>query len=241
MKAVAVVLEHAPELVVVAVGIVLVCAPLLMRRRSAMEPEWALSARRIRVIGTLLIVLAIAWLAYTACRAYLQRSGEVMYRAHAGTRGADGWVAAMSTKGAFAVRLPAEFNDFSLMDRDSVGRFITTHALVASPESNILFVAQLIIVAGSAIEGENALCQFEADRMAAATVGKFHSFSHNGFPGLDSVDTIMTPAGSAMLFMRRIRAPEGLYMLSVTCPTNSVELVRKPAAYFFESLRAKQQ
>ncbi|KQY50356.1 hypothetical protein ASD14_11580 [Lysobacter sp. Root494] len=38
----------------------------------------------------------------------------VMHRQLAGEAGADGWYMARSTKGGFAVRLPAQFNDFSI-------------------------------------------------------------------------------------------------------------------------------
>jgi hypothetical protein len=38
----------------------------------------------------------------------------VMHRQLAGEAGADGWYLARSTKGGFSVRLPAQFNDFSI-------------------------------------------------------------------------------------------------------------------------------
>ena len=60
------------------------------------------------LIVTMAMILAMA----SACAA--SQPTLVMHRQMAGEAGADGWYPARSTKGGFAVRLPAQFNDFSL-------------------------------------------------------------------------------------------------------------------------------
>ena len=60
------------------------------------------------LIATMAMTLAMA----TACAA--SQPSLVMHRQMAGEAGADGWYEARSTKGAFSVRLPAQFNDFSV-------------------------------------------------------------------------------------------------------------------------------
>jgi len=56
------------------------------------------------------MIMAIAMV--TACAA--SQPSLVMHRQLAGEAGADGWYPARSTKGGFSVRLPAQFNDFSI-------------------------------------------------------------------------------------------------------------------------------
>lgn len=58
------------------------------------------------------MMLAVAAAMATACAA--PPPSLVMHRQLAGEAGADGWYEARSTKGGFSVRLPAQFNDFSI-------------------------------------------------------------------------------------------------------------------------------
>lgn len=60
------------------------------------------------LIATTLITITMA----TACAA--SQPALVMHRQLAGEAGKDGWYTANSTKGGFSVRLPAQFNDFSI-------------------------------------------------------------------------------------------------------------------------------
>src|SRR5687768_14808922 len=61
---------------------------------------------------TKLIALLAATLLATACTS--AAASLVMHRKMAGEAGADGWYPARSTKGGFAVSLPAQFNDFTM-------------------------------------------------------------------------------------------------------------------------------
>src|SRR5688572_32703673 len=63
-------------------------------------------------IVTMAMSIAIATVLTTACAA--SPPSLVMHRKLAGEADADGWYTARSTKGGFSVRLPAQFNDFSI-------------------------------------------------------------------------------------------------------------------------------
>jgi hypothetical protein len=66
----------------------------------------------MRRCPALILTMAMTLAMATACAA--SQSSLVMHRQMAGEAGADGWYEARSTKGGFSVRLPAQFNDFSV-------------------------------------------------------------------------------------------------------------------------------
>lgn len=61
-----------------------------------------------------LIVMMIAMTVVMPMACAASQPALVMHRQLAGEAGADGWYLARSTKGGFSVRLPAQFNDFSI-------------------------------------------------------------------------------------------------------------------------------
>ena len=67
--------------------------------------------------------------------------GMTMHRFQAGEPDASGWMLATSTEGAFSVRMPIKFNDFTVDESDPNASVLRTFVVGATSQEKIKFVA----------------------------------------------------------------------------------------------------
>jgi hypothetical protein len=71
--------------------------------------------------------------------------GMTMHRFQAGEPDASGWMLATSTQGAFSVRMPIKFNDFTVDESDPNAAVLRTFVVGATSQEKIKFVATRMV------------------------------------------------------------------------------------------------
>src|SRR5215471_391032 len=71
--------------------------------------------------------------------------GMTMHRFQAGEPDATGWMLATSTRGAFSVRLPMKFNDFTVDESDPNAAVLRSFVVGATSQERIKFVAMRFV------------------------------------------------------------------------------------------------
>ena len=71
--------------------------------------------------------------------------GMTMHRFQAGEPDASGWMLATSTEGAFSVRMPIKFNDFTINESDPSAPVLRTFSVGATSQEKIKFVVTRMV------------------------------------------------------------------------------------------------
>jgi len=159
--------------------------------------------------------------------------GMTMHRKAAGTIDSSGWTNAESTKGRFAVRLPLQFNDFTMQMPETEANVATTFVVGAKSSEGIKFAAQRIVYR----KKEAAPHFFARLRAGAGFRSRPESVITHQFHGRPSVD-LLVQQGDVTGHMRYVLMDDSLVFLVVEVPNKSrslvpIQLVRS----FFDSLR----
>lgn len=157
--------------------------------------------------------------------------GMTMHRFQAGEPDATGWILATSTGGAFSVRLPMKFNDFTVDESDPNAAVLRTFAVGATSQEKIKFVATRFVYRKGA---ESAKFFF-----ARAEKGE-------GLPGLErvtphqvgerrAVDHVLKRP-SDVAYQRTVLLDADLIMMIIESPRNFDATAQQFVAPFFDSL-----
>jgi hypothetical protein len=157
--------------------------------------------------------------------------GTTMHRFQAGEPDASGWMLATSTQGAFSVRMPLKFNDFTVEESNPNAPTLRLFSVGATSQEKIKFVANRVIYRKGA----------ESARLFFARAEK-----GEGLPALErvtphrigerrAVDHLLKRA-SDVAYQRVILLETDLLMMIVESPRSLDATAQQFVTPFFDSL-----
>lgn len=158
--------------------------------------------------------------------------GMTMHRAQAGALDSSGWTLAESTKGAFAVKLPCTFNDFTV-DDDSGADVSRVHVVGCMRPDREKYSATRLQYRGSGM----ARTYFEKNMNPAALSGA--KKTRTEFQGLPAID-IAVPEQRGCASMRFILVEPEIVMMVAEAPAEQCVHLRSQVPVFFSSLRIQK-
>lgn len=201
------------------------CFPTRMDSLMTLSSPLPRSRARHRM-ALLASALALACLVAPAMAVGAAPGGMEMHRKNAGTLGPDGWTTATSTNGAYSVRLPCRFNDFTFR---SATAEVTQSDVIGCVHDEMKFLT---------------LRARYRDEAAAAK--NFEGFGiDRPIPGASPVRStyrdlpmIAVDVENAQLcaLSRIVRTDNDNIMMSIEAPASKCEATKKAAAVFFDSL-----
>src|SRR5262245_22479154 len=172
-----------------------------------------------------------AILVFACATAKAQQPKLEMHRIGVNTDDGSGWHAAVSTKGAFSVRLPIPFNDFTTRDA-STGE--ATHAVGGKSSEGIKFMAVEVPVTAKTPDDLGAIPKSFASNAA----NKVSDVNRQTKDGADTLSFSVTGPASTAHF-RYIKVNGLLYTLSIETPNAYRETVAAMKDKFFGSFKLK--
>ena len=164
----------------------------------------------------------------------LQASASMqMHRAGAGQLDTSGWTDAVSTEGAFAVRLPVLFNDFSVTDNNPTAAVAKTDVIGGKRSDGVKFLATRIDYRAGAPVAQGYFAQFAGMKTLGGTPVNVRKVTGLPFPTYD----IEVNNTNNFALERVMLIGPSLLMLQVEGPAASLATVRSAAATFFASAR----
>ena len=151
-----------------------------------------------------------------------------MHRVQAGEPDASGWMLAESTEGAFSVRMPIKFNDFSVGEADPKEPALRTHTVGAKSQEGIKFQATRIVYRKGAQSAQQYFAGFEK-----GTPGQ--QVTPRKVGGRRAVD-VAAGSAAAVFYQRVVLLESDLLLMSIEAPRAHEALVRDFIAPFFDSL-----
>jgi hypothetical protein len=154
-----------------------------------------------------------------------------MHRAGVNADDGSGWHSAVSTKGAFAVRLPIPFNDFTVHGA-TTGEM--SHVIGGKSSEGIKFSA-----VESAVTARTPVDLGELPKsFASSPANKVSGVSRDTKDGVDTVSFTVTNAASTA-HIRYIRTKSALYVLTIESPNAHREIAAATKDKFFASFKLK--
>ena len=156
--------------------------------------------------------------------------GMTMYRIQAGSLDASGWAVAESTPGAFAVRTPCAFNDFSMDQSAANTPVIKSYTLGCLRPDKRKFSATRIQYRNGA---KDARSFFENNAKGEGRPGAHISRStYEGMPVVDIAIENKALCG----FLRYVLAHDDVLLLATEAPRGSCQGLDAQSTEFFTSL-----
>jgi hypothetical protein len=177
-----------------------------------------------RILAPALIILA-------SVMAQAQQPKLDMHRAGVSADDGSGWHAAVSTKGAFSIRVPIPFNDFSIHD---AGTGEVSHVIGGKSSEGIKFAAVELPVTARTPADLGAIPK----ALASNPANKVSDLSRHAKDGVDTLSFAVAGSASSAYF-RYVRTKASLYMLSIEFPNAQREVVAAMKDRFFESFKLK--
>jgi hypothetical protein len=188
----------------------------------------------LAVILRLVASLFASALMIIACApANAQQPKLEMHRVGVSADDGTGWHAAVSTKGAFSIRLPIPFNDFSTHDARA-GE--VSHAVGGKSSEGIKFMAVETPVTAKTPDDLGAIPKSFSSNPA----NKVFDLSRQAKEGADTLSFSVTGPSSTAHF-RYIKIKGMLYMLSIEFPNAHREAVAAMKDKFFSSFKLKSK
>ena len=179
----------------------------------------------------LVMAFSSAVLIFACTTARAQQPKLEMHRVGVNTDDGSGWHSAVSTKGAFSVRVPIPFNDFTTRDA-STGE--VTHAVGGKSSEGIKFMVAEVPVSAKTPDDLSAIPKSFASNPA----NKVSDVSRQEKDGADTLSFSVTGPASTAHF-RYIRVKSLLYTLSIETPNAYRETVAAMKDRFFGSFKLK--
>jgi len=180
--------------------------------------------------------LLSASLLFCAVKLIADSSGMTMHRVQAGTPEDDGWYTACSTNGAFSVRLPIPFNDFTAPATDDGKE--RCFVLGAKSSEGVKFSAVRLPI----LKPRKSIHDFLLESV--------HGLESKGIPtekhfveidGRECVDYTVKN-GRSGAFFRVIGLTDGSVVMTVEYPVNAnSDTIRQAATKFFASAKILKQ
>jgi hypothetical protein len=157
--------------------------------------------------------------------------GMTMHRFQAGEPDATGWMPATSTRGAFSVRLPLKFNDFTLDESDRNGPVLRTFVVGATSQEGIKFVAMRFVYRKGAESAHSFFAKAEKgeglsglEQVTPRQVGERRAVDH------------VLKGPSNVAYQRTVLLDADLLLMIIEAPRNFDATAQQFAAPFFDSL-----
>jgi hypothetical protein len=178
----------------------------------------------VRAVAPALIILA-------SVMAHAQQPKLDMHRAGVSADDGSGWHAAVSTKGAFLIRVPIPFNDFTIHD---AGTGEVSHVIGGKSSEGIKFAAVELPVTARTPADLGAIPK----ALSSNPANKVSDVSRHAKDGVDTLSFAVAGSASSAYF-RYVRTKAALYMLSIEFPNAQREVVAAMKDRFFESFKLK--
>ena len=154
-----------------------------------------------------------------------------MHRFQAGEPDATGWMLASSTGGAFSVRLPMKFNDFTVDESDPNAAVLRTFVVGATSQEKIKFVATRMVYRKGAESAQFFFARAEKgegqpglERVTPLRIGERRAVDH----------VLKRPSDVA--YQRTVLLDADLIMMIIESPRNFDATAQQFVAPFFDSL-----
>jgi len=157
--------------------------------------------------------------------------GMTMHRFQAGEPDATGWMLATSTRGAFSVRLPMKFNDFTVDESDPNAAVLRSFVVGATSQERIKFVAMRFVYRKGAESAEFYFAKAEKgeglsglEHLTPRQVGERRAVDH------------VLKGPSTVAYQRTVLLGADLILMIIEAPRNFDATAQQFAAPFFDSL-----
>jgi hypothetical protein len=158
--------------------------------------------------------------------------GMTMHRFQAGEPDTTGWMPATSTGGAFSVRLPLKFNDFTVDESDPNAAVLRTFVVGATSQERIKFIATRFVYRKGAESAQFFFARAEKgeglsglERVTPRQVGARRAVDH----------VLKRPSDVA--YQRTVLLDADLIMMIIEAPRNFDATAQQFVAPFFDSLK----
>jgi hypothetical protein len=183
------------------------------------------------IFRLLAMVFSLAVIIFACTTAKAQQPKLEMHRVGVNADDGSGWHSAVSTKGAFSVRLPIPFNDFTTRDA-TTGE--VTHAVGGKSSEGIKFMVAEVPVTAKTPDDLSVIPKSFASNSAS----KVSDISRQTKDGADALSFSVTGPASTAHF-RYIKVNGLLYTLSIETPNAYRETVAAMKDKFFGSFKLK--
>ncbi len=179
-----------------------------------------------------LVATALSAIIIFACTtANAQQPKLEMHRAGVNADDGSGWHPAVSTKGAFSIRVPIPFNDFTVHDART-GE--VSHAVGGKSSEGIKFMAVAVPVTAKTPHDLGAIPKSFSSNPA----NKVADVNRQTKDGADTLSfSVIGPASTA--HFRYVKVKDTLYTLSIEFPNAYREAVAAMKDKFFSSFKLK--
>jgi hypothetical protein len=157
--------------------------------------------------------------------------GMTMHRFQAGEPDATGWMLAASTGGAFSVRLPIKFNDFTVDESDPNAAVLRTFAVGATSQERIKFVATRFVYRKGAESAQFFFARAEKgeglarlERVTPRQVGERRAVDH------------VLKGPSNVVYQRTVLLDSDLVLMIIEAPRDLDAAAQQFVPPFFDSL-----
>ncbi len=157
--------------------------------------------------------------------------GMTMHRFQAGEPDASGWMLATSTEGAFSVRLPIKFNDFTIDESDPSAPTLRLFSVGAASQEKIKFVATRVVYRKGAESAQFFFARAEKGEGLPALEG----VTPRRIGERRAVDQVLKRA-SDVSYHRIILLETDLLMMTIESPRSLDATTQQYVAPFFDSL-----
>jgi hypothetical protein len=179
----------------------------------------------VRLVALVLMILAGT--------AYAQQPATEMHRMAVNADDGSGWHPAASTKGAFSIRMPIPFNDFTVRDP---GTGDVSHAIGGASSERIKFMAvELPITARTPADLGTIPKGFASNKG-----NKVSDLSRHTKDGVETLSFSVAGPKSGAHF-RYIRTKSVLYLLTIEFPEEHRTAVAEIKDEFFDSFARKEK
>ena len=189
------------------------------------------SAMLASILRLFAMVFTSAVITFACTTTNAQQPKLEMHRVGVSADDGSGWHAAVSTKGAFSIRLPIPFNDFTTHD---LGAGEVSHAIGGKSSEGIKFVAVEVPVTAKTPGDLGAMPKSFSSNPA----NKVSDISRQTKDGADALSFSVAGLVSSAHF-RYIKVKGMLYTLSIEFPNAYRETVAPMKDQFFGSFKLK--
>ena len=162
-------------------------------------------------------------------------TGMTMHRIQAGSLDASGWAEAESTDGAFAVKMPCTFNDFTFDQSLENTPVIKSYTLGCLRPDKRKFSATRIQYRNGAKDAQSF---FEKNTKGAGWPGAH--ISRSTYKGMPVVDITVADKAQCGL-LRYVLAHDDSFLLVTEAPSGSCQGLDAQSSEFFTSLSVKER
>jgi hypothetical protein len=157
--------------------------------------------------------------------------GTTMHRFQAGEPDASGWMLATSTEGAFSVRMPIKFNDFTIDESNPSAPTLRLFSVGATSQEKIKFVATRVVYRKGAESAQFFFSRAEKgegltalERVTPRRIGERRAVDH------------VLKRASDVAYQRTILLETDLLMMIIESPRSLDATAQQFVAPFFDSL-----